>query len=172
MIYNALQRGPFRLPGYHDPNDIRDFGVIFRPNIWQANTVYYRRSDDDYNAVIPVTFTGVYFIVENPGKSGASEPTWNYEENSITEDGATGLKWRAVNYNLLAADEIISSVSVVANFGVSITNVSSTSTGCQFRINPLTAAAIAAGYFEVTITATKNTGEHFDTTLLFKVHER
>lgn len=173
MLYNALQRGPYRVPGYHDPDQVRIVGLIFRPDTWAAGTVYYRRSDDDYDVVIPTTFTGWYFKAKSPGKSHAStEPTWVFEEGAETPDGASGLIWEAVPYNLMPPSETISSVTVTATHGITISTFSNTDTTCQFTIPAISAAAEAAGYFEITVRATKSNGETIDVTLHFKVAER
>lgn len=172
MFYDAYQTGPYKVAGAHDPDSKRIMGVIFRPGVWEPNQVYYRRDEDNFDIVIPTVFTGVYFEVAAPGLSGNLEPPWVYEPDEKTQDGTKGLIWRAKPYNLMPPDETIASVSYSANFGVTITNTSNTLIDCQFTINPLTAEAKAAKYFEVYIVATKSNGEIIPLTLRFKVAER
>lgn len=172
MIYPANSKGPYKVPGFHDPNDLRIFGLIFRPDTWTANTVYYKHDTDDYSIVIPTVFTGVYYKAIAPGKSGATEPTWVYGEGEETTDGSTGLIWEAVAYNLMLPSETISSVTYICTNSVTVSSTSNTTTSCQFKIDALPAAAISAGSFQVTVRCVKSNTEQFDTTLEFKVKDR
>jgi len=172
MIYSAQQKGPYKVSGYHDPDSLKYFGIIFKPLAWAAATVYYKRSDDDYDVVIPTVFTGLYHKVINPGKSHATvEPTWATVEGDETTD-ANGLVFKAVNYNLMVPSENISSVTVTASDDIVITSVTNTTSSCQFMINPLTAAAVTNGYFEVYIHYVKSNTEEDDITLRFRIHDR
>lgn len=170
MFYDANIKGPFKVPGYHDPDDKRLMGIIFRPEVWQTNTVYYRNDSDNYDVVIPTVFTGQYHRVKNPGKSGAIEPTtWGTAPGDETDDGSSGLVWEAVNYNLMPPTETITAFTVSATTGVTISNDSFTDTSIQFMIDPFTAVLTT---FDVTCHLTKSNTEEFDVTLRFKVHER
>ena len=176
MIYPALQKGPYVFPGFHDPDDSRFIGIILRPNTWAAGTVYSYRDEDDADVVIPTTFKGFYYIVKNPGISNATtEPTWSKVINGETEDFETGetegLIWKSVPYNLMPVSETISTVTYAQTNSVTLSNTSNTTTSLQFMIDPLPAAAIAAGSFEVTATVTKSNDETVDITLKFNVAE-
>ena len=171
MFYPALQAGPFKVPGYHDPDSQRIIGLILRPGSWVTATVYYKRSDDDYDVVIPTTFKGLYFKVKNPGLSGATDPfTGTYVQGDEVTDGT--ITWEAVNYNLMPPSETISSITVTATHSITIATSSNTATSVSLTIPPISAAAEAAGYFEVTTHVTKSNGEIDDYTLYFKVGER
>lgn len=171
MLYNALQRPPYRVPGFHDPDDKRLMGIIFRPDTWASATVYLKPDDDNYDVVIPSVFTGLYYKVKNPGKSAATEPTWVMEAGQETEDGTLGLVWEAVNYNLMPITETISSVTYAGTHSVTVSSTSNTTTSCQFMIDVLPAAAIAAGEFEITVHVVKSNNEEVDITLAFKVDD-
>ena len=171
MLYDAYQKGPFKVKGYHDKDSIRVVGILFKPLVWVQNTVYYRQDSDNYDVVIPSVFTGVYFKVSAPGKSGATEPAWTYTQGDLIEDGTTGLVWEAVNYNLLPFSDSLSTTTFSANYGVTVAGTN-TSTTCQFTIDPLPAAAVSAGSFDVTTHYTTSSGEEDDVTLRFKVAER
>ncbi len=170
MIYSALAKGGYKVPGYYDPDELRNVGVIFRPDTWAATTVYYKNSEDSYNLVIPAVFTGVYYKVLTPGKSGATEPTWNLTEGGITTDGVLGLSWETVNYNLLPLGETISTVTVTASNTIPVTNISHTNTSCQFLIGALPDRTLTS--FQVAIHAVMNDNSAQDITLNFKVADR
>ena len=170
-LYKYSRRGPLRIPGYHDPDQTRIIDLIFRPAAWADNTVYYKPNSDSYDTVLPTVFQGLYFKVKHPGKSGATDPfTGTYIEGDEVEDGS--VVWEAVNYNLLPLTETISSVPApTATHGITIAVYSNTTTTCQFTIPPITAAAEAAGYFEVSILAVQSNGETIPVTLHFAVAE-
>lgn len=170
MIYSALAKGGYKVPGYYDPDELRNVGVIFRPDTWAASTVYYRGSDDSYSTVIPTTFTGVYYKVLTPGKSGATEPVWDLLDGGITTDGTQGLTWETVNYNLMVPGETIASVTVTPTHSVPVTNISHTNTACQFLIGALPDRTITE--FQVTVHAVMSDTSAQDITLLFKVADR
>jgi len=172
MIYNAYQRRPFRVLGFHDPDEIREIGIIFTPDIWANDTVYYRQDDENFDIVIPAIFTGVYYRVKTPGLSGSTEPTWNPTVGEITTDGSNGLTWEAVGYNLMPPDDLVASVTVTATTGVTITGVTYNTTSCQFTIQPVAASIISAGEFTTTARVVKTNSESFDVTLRFIVGSR
>lgn len=169
MLYTADSKGPFRVPGYHDKDSTRIMGIIFQPETWSANTVYSKPDDDNYDIVIPTVFTGLYYKVKTPGKSFATEPTWVMLHGEETVDGVLGLTWQAVNYNLMPINETITAVEISCTHEVTVSGISFTTKSCQFMIDVLPAAAIAAGSFQVLIHATKSTGELMDVTLQFKI---
>lgn len=168
MLYNALQK-EYRVAGYHKPTDKRLMGIIFRADTWTANTVYSKPDDNNWDIVLPTVFTGLYYKVKSPGKSGATEPTWVMVEGEETIDGTKGLIFEAVNDNLMPLSETIASVIVTGTHDVTISAISNTTTSCQFMIDALPSAAIIAGEFEVTIHAVKSNGEEVTLVLVFKV---
>ncbi len=171
MLYSADQKGPFKFPGVHDENDKRFIGILFRPNTWLPSTVYGKRSDDDYDVVLPTVFTGFYYKVINPGTSLLVEPTWSTVEGESTTQAGTSLIFEAVNYNLLPLSENVSSVTYICTDSVTVSSATSNANSCQFLIDPLPAAAIATGTFTITARVVKNNGEQMDVSLLFKVRE-
>lgn len=171
ITYNAFKAGPLVVPGYHDPDSIRTMGIVYRPDTWAANTAYERRYDNDADAVMPTTYKGLYFRVKYPGMSGATDPfTGTYVAGDEIEDGT--LVWEAVNYNLMPVTETISSITVTATHSMTIASSSHTDTSVTFTIPAVSTTAESDGYFEVTVRATKSTGDKVDTTLYFKVAER
>jgi hypothetical protein len=173
MLYPAGSKGPFKC-GLHDPDTDRLFGITFSPFVWQANTVYLKPDDDNYGICIATEFTGVYYKVKNPGKSGATEPIWGTTIGSETIDGTLGLTWETVAYNLLPVDETITNVDFTATNGVTLSNTTFNDTTCQWFIDAIPDDAVARtlGVFEVHIHATKDNDETIDATLQFKLAER
>lgn len=100
MFYDTHGRGPIRVPGFFDPDEVRDISLIFTPRIWAANTVYSWRSCEDYDVVIPTVFKGLAYKVTNPGKTGATEPTW---PTVIGETVTSGPTFEAIPYSMLPA---------------------------------------------------------------------
>lgn len=169
MIYSATAKGPVKVPGYHDPNSVRNFRLIFRPATWASGTVYGKRSETDYDVMIPTVFTRLYYKVKYPGKSGGTIPTFNMVAGEETADGTLGLVWEAVNYNLMPIGETITAVTVTATDSVTISSQSNDTVSCDFTI-----AALPTGLttFDVLVRITKSNGEKDDVTLRFNVAER
>ena len=172
MFYDAFSEGPVDIPGVHDKDSIRTFAILFKPDVWTANTVYTRPYPDEYAVVIPTVFTGLYYKCNNPGKAGSVEPTWIMSEGEETTDGTLGLIWEAVNYNLMPVDEDVYSITYEMTNGVTLSNESNTIYAAQFTIDVLPTAAITAGEFEITAHVVKSTGNKFDVTLRFTVGTR
>ncbi len=179
MIYNANQRGPFKMPGFHDPDSVDTTGVILRPDTWVAGAVYGWRSEDDYDIVLPTVFKGLYHKVANPGKAnGTTEPTWAKRPGDTTFDFETGqsdgLEWEAVAYNLMPIDETITQVDYSATNGVTISSPSSTDIACQAVIDVIPTDALARTElsFQVTAHITLSNGKIMDRTIEYLVAER
>jgi hypothetical protein len=172
MFYPALQKGPYKVPGFHDPDSKRLVGLILRPDPWTSGLVYYKYDDDNYDIVIPSVFTGLYYKVKQPGLSGGTEPTWVKIPGEETVDSTNGLVWEAVLYNLMPVGENISAVTYLTTDGVTVSATSFTNNTIQFTIDPLPPAAETAGRFDVTVHVTKSTSAIADYTLRFKVAER
>ncbi len=171
MFYSDFEK-KLHIPGFHDPNDIRPMGWLFKPPIWIAATTYSKSDEENFEIVIPSVFSGLYFFVRNPGKSGATEPTWVRKEGKLTEDGTLGLIWEAKNYNLMPVNEYIVAVTYITTNSVTVSSTSFTTGSSDFVIDVLPVAAVTAGEFEITTRVTKNTGAKFDATMVFKVGER
>ena len=173
MLYSAQQNSIFKVPSRHDPDEVRAMGIILSPGVWTTGIVYGKQDDENYDVVIPTTFTGLYYKVKNPGKSGATEPTWVTTPGEETIDGTTGLVWEAALYNLMPVAETLTTATVTATNGVILSGVSNTTTTCSFTITAIgsTAAARTLGVFEVTAVLTKSNSEVVNCTLKFKLGE-
>lgn len=172
MFYSALQRGPYKVPGYYDKDSKKLFRIIFRPDAWSANTVYRLRGEDDPDCVMPTVDTGVYYKVKSPGKSGSIDPFTGDAPGDEVTDGTLGLIWEAVAYDLMPMDVTVSTVTFAANNSVTLANTSSATTSCQFRVSTVPAAAIAEGVFEVTAHVAFSNGDEDDYTVRFTIGPR
>ena len=166
MFYNALVKGPYKVPGFHDPNSKRIMGILFRPRTWTANTVYYVRSDTDYDILIPTVFKGLYYKTVNPGKTSAVEPTWPTVVGDQVTDGAT---FEAVAYNLMVPEETITASTWTATDAVTLSGAAFDGVSSQVTIQPLPSGLTT---FSITNHFTKSNGEEDDVTLQFKVASR
>lgn len=171
MFYSAYSEKHY-VPGFHDPDSSRIMGWLFRPPVWQAGAVYIKRDDDNYDVVIPTEFTGLLYRVKNSGKSGASEPTWVMVPGQTTNDGAKGLVWVADNYNQMDVGVNVTGIEYVTTHGVTVSATAFTNYSSTFKIDPLPAAAIAAGEFEITSRVTVSDGTVFDATAVLRVGDR
>ena len=167
MIYSATAKGPFKVSGYHDKDSKRIIGIIYRPAAWTLNTVYYVRSSDDYDIVVPTVTNGYYYKATSPGKSGATEPVWPTTIGGTVTDGT--VIWEAVAYNLLSPSVTISSSTFTASDGVTLTSPTFTSGTTQVMISAVPASVTT---FTIVNHTVKNNGEEDDITLSFKVAER
>ena len=172
MIYTADSKAPFKVPGYHDKDTRRLFGLTFKPPEWLPHTLYRKRNEDDYDIVVSENFTGLYYRVKTPGVSGNTE-VFVTTPSEETTDGNTGLVWIAELYNMMPIDEDISLVVITPLNGVTVSEESFNTHSCQWMIEPIAenAAAITLGYFEILVVATKSNGEILNFTLRFKLGE-
>jgi hypothetical protein len=157
----------------HDPDTIRLFGLMLKPTVWQADAVYLKSDANTFDVVIPTEFTGFYYGVDNPGISGATEPTWLMNENELTEDGTKGLIWKTYLYDLLPVDLSITAVTVTPTNGVTVSGVTFADGSVDWTIDVIvpTATARTNGEFDILAHMTLSNGETLDRTLNFKVVE-
>lgn len=167
MIYSALAKTGFKMPGVIDPDSKRRIGILYRPDTWAADTVYYLRRDDDYDVVVPTGTNGFYYKVISPGRSGATEPTWPTVVGQTIASGSA--LFEAVAYNLLPPTETITTSAWTATGEVELTDEAFTDGKTSVLID-----AIPAGVTGFTLTnrITLSGGEVDDVSLIFKVAER
>jgi hypothetical protein len=167
MIYPADAKGPYKVPGVHDPQSKRFVGVMYRPPVWTANTVYYYRGEDDYDVVIPTVFNGFLYNVINPGKSAATEPVWPTTVDETVTCGSVIFK--AAAYNLMPDAENIVTSTWVATDSVTLINPSSTATSAQVMISAVPTGVEA---FTLTNHTVRSNDEEQDVSLYFTVGNR
>lgn len=167
MIYPATAKGGVKVEGVIPKDAKRIIGVLFKPDVWAANTVYYRRSDTDYDVIIAPIFTGVYYRVKNPGKSGATAPIFSTKVGDTFSDGS--VIWETVAYNLM--DPTVDIVDSIwePTMGVTLVAPSFTTGISQVMIDTIPDGVTA---FEVKNHVVKSTDEQDDVTFVFKVGVR
>lgn len=168
MLYEAYQKGPYRVPGIFDPDSSRLIGIIYAPAVWQSAQVYYRRQDDDYDICVPSVSNGFYYRVENPGVSGITEPVWNTTKYQTTTE-LSGLEWKAIPYNLLPSGTILVASEWLTSDTVTISSESFTNGTAQCLISGV---ADTLTEFTVTNRITTSIGEVRDASLIFTVGQR
>ena len=176
MIYRNAKEGPLIVRGVHDPDTLRAFGIICKPPVWQAQTLYNKNDCDNYDIVIPAEFTGRYYKVHEPGISGASEPPWEMDIEHHTPDGTKGLEWETVLYNLMPPTLHLESAVVTALHGSEVKELDVTvSDGAvDWLIQPLAsdAAARAQKYFDIHVHGIRSDSTTFECTLRFNLGEK
>lgn len=179
MIYALGQKGPLKVDGYHDPDNIRPITLRLKPEVWEPNTVYMRGASSNYSVVVPSVFKGLVYRVLNPGISHATtEPDWQLTLGDVTEDfeaGETdGLTWENVPYNMLPLEEDISAVTFTPSNGVTLASSSNTTHTAAMVIDAIAADADARtiGTFQIRVRVTTTTGRRVDITLEFKLADQ
>lgn len=159
-IYPATQKGPLKIPGFIDPDDVTNVQVYWGAPIFATNTVY--RVDD---IVRPTTENGYYYKCTTSGIAGGSEPTWT--QTTVTSGTAV---FTAVSYDLyvLPSQTIATSTWTASN---SVTIAGSTNTAV---ITSTTITVIPDGVTEFTLTnqVVKSNGESLSRTFKYKVREQ
>lgn len=105
MIVHDGTRIP-TIPHPQDPDEVVRYKVVFRPDVWAADTVYYTGE----SFVLPPQFNGFYYQAKSGGTSGATVPDFPQKANETVIDG--GVEWVAIPYNLRmgAGDRMLSAV--------------------------------------------------------------
>jgi hypothetical protein len=166
-----------KVSGGHDPDNKRPFRITFKPPTWSAATVYNKTDAEAFDVVVPTTFKGLYYAVDNPGKSHATtEPNWELTVGDTTTDyeasETEGLTWTAKAYNLLPLDEDVSDVTFSQTGGVTLVTDSFTTSSASFTIDAIDAEAAArtTNTFQVRARVTTSI-RRFDVTLEFTLAE-
>lgn len=179
MIYDSRQKAVYQMPGYYDPDGRRKHVINFKPDVWQPNTVYSSKRDDDYSLVIPTVFRGFYYKAINPGRSHATtEPAFPLTVGETVNDfeagKSDGLVWEARPYIFLPLDQdIVDLLSISATNDVTIASSSFTTSKVIFmpEVIPPTAAARKLKKFRVETVVELTTGEFIPVSIDFKLSE-
>ena len=162
-IYSADDKGPFKLEGFHDPDNLTTYPITYRPDAWVADTVYFEAED----IVIPTTFSGFYHKCTSAGTADSSEPTWATVAGEETVDNT--VVWEAVAYNLLKPGVNVSSSSWVAADLVTITAEANDTTSSSIQV---TAVPDGVKTINITNSIVLSNGDAFDVTIQRAVAER
>ncbi len=106
-IYSANQKGPLKVQGFLDPDDITNVIVFWGSPVWTANTVY--RIGD---IAKPSVDNGYYYQCAINGKSDSREPKWEQSDDTVSGNAT----FTAVPWDLwLMPDEMITDSSWETN---------------------------------------------------------
>jgi len=165
LLYNPNQSSPVKVHDKFDPDSTLLVDITFIPPT-RANATVYNVGD----VMVPSVFTGLYYKVRNPGKSGAAEPTWIMIPGQLTTDGTLGLILEAVSYDLIPADVTVSACVFSAdNATITIGTPTVTTQSAEVLVSTVPATI---NEFNLTAHATLSTLEIIDFTLTFKVAQR
>lgn len=78
QIYSSTLKGPLKVTGFIDPDDQTIIQTFWGAPTFTANTVYRLG-----NITKPTNDNGYYYECTLSGKSGAVEPTWQLEDDTI-----------------------------------------------------------------------------------------
>lgn len=162
-IYLANQKGPYKLSGYHDKDDVTLYGFDSRPADWAATSVYYL----DQGYALPTTSNGFYYIVTSPGISGSTEPTWPTVVDGTVADGT--VEWKAVAFDLMPMTETVTVSTWTASDSVVTSGSANTTISTQIQVD-----SVPSGVTNFTLTnhITKSNGEELDRTIKIRVNEQ
>ncbi len=164
-VFSARQ-SKLRVPNPHDPDAIVDYGFKFKPEVWQANTVY----EEGINYIRPTVHNGYEYLVVSNGISGAVEPEWPTIKDGTVADGTVMLK--AINYQsyLRPDDTLVTGTAWTASDQVPIVSGTFTAEGVAVaKVGPIPTGVKS---FSLKLHAVSSAGDADDRTLLVTVKER
>ena len=161
QIYSPTLKGPLKVSGFIDPDDITTIHVYWNAPEWSPQTVY-RLGD----ITRPTADNGYYYQCAINGVSGATEPVWGQEETVSGTVTFTAVPW---NLWLLPDESLTASTWVSSNTAIDIdTNTFNDYKATVFVSNvPNTLVD-----FELTNQVTKANGETISRSFLYKVNQQ
>lgn len=166
QTYSANRKTPIIADAPHDPDAVLFYGFKYKPEVWQADTVYHK----DKQVVIPSEFNGFEYPIDSNGKSGSVEPAvWPTEKGEKVDSGT--VRFKAVEYkSFLGENETLTASTWEATDLVPITNESHTASGStQAMFGPIPDDVSS---FTITNHVTKSNGEKDDRSMIINVMER
>ena len=164
--YPANKKTPVIIDAPHDPDAVLFYGFKYKPEVWQADTVYRK----DKQVVIPSEFNGFEYPIDSNGKSGSVEPAvWPTEKDGKVDSGT--VRFKAVEYkSFLGELETLTASAWEATDSVPITNETYDVSGTtQAMFGPIPADVTS---FTITNRVTKSNGEKDDRSMIINVSER
>jgi hypothetical protein len=157
--YSATQKGPLKIPGYIDKDEVTIINVYWGAPPFTANAVY-REGD----ICTPSVDNGYYYQCTTNGVAAATEPTaWG----QVTQTSGTA-KFTAIPYDLFVLpSETISTSTWAATTGVTLTGSAHTGFVTSVEVS-ITDATLTT--FELTNSITKSNGEKRDRTFMYKIN--
>lgn len=162
QIYSSTLKGPLKVSGYIDPDDVTKISIYWGSPLWSEQTVY-RLGD----ICRPSNDNGYYYQCSINGVSGTTEPSWSQEEETISGT----VTFVAVPWNLwLLPDEIIINSSWVAsNSSINIANTTYNDYKSTVFVSEIPSVLVD---FELTNQVTKGDGEVLSRSFLYKINQQ
>lgn len=161
--YSATLKGPLKISGFIDPDDITKITVYWSSPMFSANTVY--RSGD---VCRPEYDNGYYYQCITNGKSGIQEPIWNQEE---TTSGTAVFQATPWDLWLLPSESqvIANSIWIASNNEITLSDPVVAPELTCITVSTVPASLLE---FELTNQVTKNNGEKLSRTFLYKTNQQ
>lgn len=161
QTYTATQKGPLKIPGFIDPDDITTIQVLWGAPVFVADTVY-RYGD----ICRPSVDNGYYYQCVTNGVTGSTEPTSWVQSTQISGTA----EFLAVPYDLqVLPDQAITASTWEVTTGITLTNelqdAFTTSVVVEVTDEVLTA-------FTLTNRIVKSNGDSRDRTFSYKVRQQ
>jgi len=166
-VYSETTRGPLRLPGFIDANDVTTISFFWGAPVWAADTVY-REGD----ICRPTVDNGYYYQCITPGRTSATEPaSW-----SQTEQVSGTAVFEAHNYDLfvLPGETLQSSGDVLASVWTVSGGATLSGAANNDMVTSVDVSVIPAGVKTLTLTnrVRKIDGEMRERSIVLVVNEQ
>lgn len=161
QIYSATQKGPLKIAGYIDPDDVTKVTVYWAPITFTPDFIY-RLGD----ICKPSVDNGYYYQCTTAGRTAETEPTWGQD---TTTSGT--VEFTAVPWDLwLLPDQTITASEWTISEAISLTNPTILySTVTDIIINNFANTILE---FELTNQVTKSNGEKLSRTFKYKTNQQ
>lgn len=161
QIYSPTLKGPLKISGFIDPDDVTKISVFWGAPVFSPSTVY--RSMDICR---PTTDNGYYYQCSTNGVSAATEPSWNQEESTSGSCVFSAIPW---NLWLFPGESIDNSEWSVNTLDVTLNNDSFNEYQSVVFVSNVSANITE---FVLTNQITKSNGEKLSRSFLYKINQQ
>lgn len=161
QIYSSTLKGPLKITGFMDPDDITKISVFWSAQVFSENTVY-RLGD----VLRPTLDNGYYYQCSINGKTANTEPLWNQEETTSGTAVFTAVPW---DLWILPNEYITNSTWACSNTDIQLTNSNYTPETTTVTVSEIPAML---SEFELTNQVSKDNGESLSRTFVYKINQQ
>lgn len=161
QIYSSTLKGPLKINGFIDPDDITIIQTFWGAPSWNANTVY-RQGD----VVRPTQDNGYYYQCSTNGRSDDTEPSWNQDDTSSGTAVLSAVPW---DLYLLPEETIIDSIWNTSNNQITTSNEDYSNNYSTITIEFVPSSLTE---FDLTNQITKDNGEKLSRTFKYKTNQQ
>lgn len=159
QIYQATQKGPLKIAGFIDPDDVTKINLFWGAPDFIPNVAYLLG-----DICKPSVDNGYYYQCTTPGRT-STEPTWGNDTTISGTAEFTAIPW---DLWLLPYESITNSTWTVSE-NISLTTPINTDTSTSILINSF---SNTISEFDVTNQVTKDNGEKLSRTLKYKTNQQ